>query len=154
MQGTEKNADKRSAQRIDVQVQLRCRLLSHEERQAVAEQIGVPNPRIPSVGLAVNASGTAEYLAVNLSAGGLGADGDLQVMSTRAVHKGDDMALQFSLPDGKAPISAVGRVMWAFKGTDGRSMCGLMFVLMREQDTDRIRIFVSERANGQAPAQD
>ena len=146
MPGTEKIEDQRAAQRVDVQVQLRCRLLNHEERQEVAAQIGMPHPRIPSVGLGMNAAGPAEYLAVNLSAGGLGADGDLQVMSTRAVHKGDDLALQFSLPGAAAPMSAVGRVMWAFKGTDGRSMCGLMFVLMREQDMDRIRDYVLEQS--------
>lgn len=139
--------ERRIQPRINVVLGLRCRLLGAEERQGLDGQLGMPEPVLPPLQLPGVASKPAEFIAVNLSIGGFGSEGELQMLSDRELVKGDDMAVELSLPGESEPLRCVSRVMWAFMGSDGRTMVGLMFLLLSEKDTTRLHAFVTRHSS-------
>ena len=134
-------AEKRQFPRVDLQAYLRCRLLNSSEKAAVPEQVGLDEPEIPAI---VTEDSDYQCLAINLSTGGLGTEGDLTLMTDGTLAKGDDLSVEFELPDGRGLVRVVARVAWAYAGSDGHSMCGLYFVLMKRLDLDRIHDYVTQ----------
>ncbi len=145
--GAESGRERRIQPRANVVLGLRCRLLAPDERVSLSAQMGLPDPEIPPLQLPGTADKPADFIAVNLSIGGFGSEGELQMLSDRELVKGDDMAVELALPGEILPLVCVARVMWAFLGSDGRTMVGLMFVLMSEKHTTQLHSFVARHTN-------
>ena len=126
---------------MDVTLKVRSRLLSPAELPQLAQGLGMADPPIPQLHLVKTGSRVAQMASVNLSAGGLSAEGDLELEGEQAYSKGTDLVVEFDLPDGQPPVRAVAQVMWT-KPAGGRTGAGLMFLLIGEASLDRIQNFV------------
>lgn len=134
-------AERRKFPRLDVALKVRSRLLSPAELPQLAQGLGLANPPIPALNMVKTGSRVSQMASVNLSAGGLSAEGDLQLEGEQAYSKGTDLVVEFDLPGDPLPVRAVAQVMWT-KPSGGRTAAGLMFLLIGEESLKRIEAFV------------
>lgn len=137
-------SDRREHVRVAMQLQVRCRQLQSLELAQVAGSLGKSDPPIPA--LSLGNSGISRMSSVNVSKGGLSAEGDLQLDGEQSFAKGTDLVVEFDLPDGKGPVRAVAQVMWAVGGGEGKKMAGLMFLLISDHNTQRLQALIAEQA--------
>lgn len=144
MDNAPSGAERRVHPRLDVKLQVRSRLLTPSELPQLAQGLGMAEPPIPQLHLVKTGSRVSQLASVNLSAGGLSAEGDLEMEGGQAFSKGTDLVVEFDLPDGGGPVRAVAQVMWMRPSPEGKPQAGLMFLLIAESSLARIQDFVKK----------
>lgn len=136
--------EKRRFARAAASLQIRSRLLDPSELPQLASGLGQAEPSIPQMHLVNSGTRIAQLASVNISGGGLSAEGDLNLLGGKPFSKGTDLVVEFDLPDGKPPVRAVAQVMWT-RLEGERPQTGLMFLLIGESELQRIQAFVSKQ---------
>ncbi len=126
-----------------MQLDVRCRILQPLELVQVAGSLGKVDPQIPA--LSLGSSGISRMSSVNLSKGGLSAEGDLQLDSEQSFAKGTDLVVEFDLPDQQGPVRAVAQVMWAGGSEGEKKSAGLMFLLISDANTRRLEALITQK---------
>ena len=140
---TQSEADRRRHPRVIAHLAVRSRPLAPGEVGSLLNGLGDTDPEIPVLGMKKGAGGALTMATTNLSVGGLSATGDLQVIGDTMVPKGSDIMVELELNDGQEPLRAVAQVMWTTpSGQKDKYLAGMMFVVISEQDLERIRVQV------------
>jgi hypothetical protein len=149
----ETSAERRKHPRVIAQVAVRSRPMEPGEMGLLLGSLGDSDPKLPALGLkkSKSKSGAFEMVSTTLSVGGLSATGDLQVLGDKTLAKGEDLMVEMDLNDGQEPLRAVAQVMWTTAAEGGKSLAGLMFVIISEDNLQRIHKQVTEAvAQGKA----
>lgn len=136
-------ADRRNHPRVIAHLAVRSRPLEHGEVGALVNGLGVEDPQLPTLGMKKSSSGAWTMASTNLSVGGLSATGDLQVIGDKPLAKGMDIMVELDMNDSQEPVRAIAQVMWGSKTSDGKYLAGMMFVVISENNLERIRKYVS-----------
>ena len=143
---TESDAERerRKHPRVVAQMSVRSRALEHGEMGSLLGSIGDGDVILPALGLKKSRSGTWAMASTTLSAGGLSAAGDLQMLGEQALAKGTDLMVEVELNDGQEPLRAVAQVMWTRPAEGGKVLAGMMFVIISDSNLERIQKQVAE----------
>src|SRR5580700_6508892 len=87
-------SERRQHPRVLAFLQVRYRPLSHNEVDSLLKGLGDENPTLPALGMKKEAGGSLRMVSTNLSAGGLSAQGDLQILCQDNVGKGTDLVVE------------------------------------------------------------
>jgi hypothetical protein len=139
----ESEADRRKHPRVIAHLAVRSRPLEAGEVGSLLNGLGDVDPKIPVLGMKSGKGGALTMAATNLSVGGLSATGDLQVVGDQQLAKGMDVMVEMDMNDLKEPLRAIAQVMWSVPSTDGKYLAGMMFVVISEDNLERIRKYVS-----------
>jgi uncharacterized protein (TIGR02266 family) len=72
----------------------------------------------------------------NISVGGL------MLAAEMPFHEGAALALAVHIPEVPMPVHALALVVWTDKEADGRFTCGLRFIAISQEDTQRVDRYV------------
>lgn len=139
--------ERRLHPRVDSTLSVRSRLIDPHELPLLASALGRPDPPIPALNLVRAGTRIVQVSSINLSQGGLSAEGDLEIDSERLYTKGADLVVEIDLPDGEGPIRAVAQVMWN-REENGRHHMGLMFLLITDASYMRIQDHLTKQQHG------
>lgn len=139
------DSERRQHPRVLAFLQVRYRPLSHNEVDTLLKGLGDENPVLPALGMKKTPAGTLSMVSTNLSAGGISAAGDLQILGQDQISKGSDIVVEMDLGDHEDPVRAIAQVMWTAPQSDGKHLAGMMFMVISDSNLNRIHTYV-ERA--------
>lgn len=136
-------SDRRKHPRVIAHLAIRSRPLESGEVGSLLNGLGNEEPVIPVLGMKQGKGGALTMATTNLSVGGLSATGDLQVIGDTQLAKGSDIMVEMDMDDQQEPMRAIAQVMWSVPSGDGKFLAGMMFVVISENNLERIRKYVS-----------
>ena len=129
--------ERRQFERYPVKATVFARTIAEEEYQELLSG-GAGEPVVPSVAGIASMAGGYKATAYDVSEGGIGIDGDLQLTGASRLDKGERLLLAIDIEGQTGRIKAMGRVVWA-SGQKGKYQAGVAFAVIAERDLETLR---------------
>lgn len=84
---------------------------------------------------------------LDVSTGGLGMEGEVQLLAGRDIPKGTPLAVELQLDDLPVPVHGYGRVAWS-RAAEGKFRCGLELAGLDPGGLERLETWIRRRRDG------
>lgn len=137
--------ERRDTTRHLVSATVFTRELDEDEYQMLLRAAG-DDPKLPQVADIKTVALGKRAWSFDVSEGGVGLEGDLELSGPKGFKMGERLALTLDFDGMNQRVKAVGRVVWTVPGKGDTAKAGVAFAMISDRDLEKLRSILATQA--------